>query len=691
MRLVFFCLLSTVSLLAQPYDILLKGGHVMDPANGIDAVMDVAVAGDRIASVRAGLPPDQARTVLDVTGLYVVPGLIDLHMHVFGNDSHLFPDDTALPTGTTTIVDAGGSGWKTFDNFRRGVISHSRTRVLALLNILGNGMIGAEGEQSDITDMDPAKTAETIQRNRDVIVGIKTAHFGGQGWTAIDRAREAGRIANVPIMVDDKIFTNTGRTTREKVLDHLRPGDIHTHMYNDRQMELLDRFTGKVQPYMLDARNRGVKFDMGHGAGSFLWTVASKAAAQGFLPDTISTDLHTASILAGQPDMPNCMSKMMLLGMSLADAVVRSTVNPAKEISRFPEIGTLGAGRVADIAVLDLETGVFAYKDAWGVKKLGTQRLENAMTIRAGKLVYRRDGRVTATETAIYDILLKNGQVIDPANRRNGRFDVAVVGNKIAKVGRDLPAAHARIAIDAGQYYVTPGLIDIQGHFDAASGGDNLQADHNCLPYGVTTAGPAKPSAGQKTRLLEFKVATPDAGPSPLQPGDIVTHLYRNPPAPWMTGARQRGVLFDADHGSQCFSFEVARQAIREGHLPDTISTGLDASSVLEPGVNMMAVLSRYVNLSLNIEQLVELTTANPARAIHHPELGTLSEGAVADIALIALERGVFEYRDSSGGKLAADRRLRCVLTVRDGAIVWDSDGLSAPDTVKAGPYSNFK
>ena len=200
------------------------------------------------------------------------------------------------------------------------MIAHSTTRVLALLNIVGKGMVG-EPYESDTEDMDPVKTADTISKNRDVIVGIKTAHFGKPGWTAIDRAVEAGRRAGVPVMVDDKIFTNSGRTTREELLEHLRPGDMHTHMYNDRQMELVDRFTGKVAPWMVEARRRGVLFDVGHGGGSFLWPVATRAMAQGFVPDTISTDLHSASINIQQSDMPNVMSKMMLLGMSLGDVV----------------------------------------------------------------------------------------------------------------------------------------------------------------------------------------------------------------------------------------------------------------------------------------------------------------------------------------------------------------------------------
>jgi dihydroorotase len=386
--MVIFCLPA----LAQEYDIVLRAGRVIDPANNIDRVMDVGITGNRIKAVAAYIADAQARKLVNVSGMIVVPGLVDLHAHVFGYEGSLTPDDTALPAGTTTIVDAGGSGWRTFDEFRRTVIAHSATRVLALLNIVGKGMIG-EPYESDVEDMDPAATAAVILKNRDVIVGIKTAHFAKPGWSAIDRAVEAGRRASVPVMVDDKIFTNSQRTTEEELLKHLRPGDIHTHMYNDRQLELIDRFTGKVQPWMIEARKRGVLFDVGHGGGSFLWPVASKAIQQGFLPDTISTDLHSSSILMQQSDMPNVMSKMMLLGMSLQDVILRSTVNPAKEIGRYPEIGTLGAGKVADIAVLENQSGVFAFKDAWPAKTLGAHRLDCVLTIRDGKVVYDRDGR----------------------------------------------------------------------------------------------------------------------------------------------------------------------------------------------------------------------------------------------------------------------------------------------------------
>jgi dihydroorotase len=436
----------------QQYDLVLRGGHVIDPGNQIDGRMDVAVSNGRIAAVQPDIPAAQARKSLDVTGFYVVPGLVDLHAHVFGYEGSLVPDKTAPRAGTTTIVDAGGSGWRSFDEFRRTVIATSTTRVLALLNIVGKGMIG-EPYESDTEDMDPVRTAETISKNRDVIVGIKTAHFGKPGWTAIDRAVDAGRRASVPVMVDDKIFTNSGRTTREELLEHLRPGDLHTHMYNDRQMELLDRFTGKVAPWMAEARKRGVLFDVGHGGGSFLWTVATRAVAQGFVPDTISTDLHSGSINIQQSDMPNVMSKMMLLGMSLGDVVSRSTVNPAKAIGRYPDLGTLGVGKTADIAVLEEQTGVFAFKDSWPAKRLGTKRLECVLTIRDGKLVYER-GPAPArdTDTAIYDLLLKRAK---PAGGKEPA-DIAITGNRIAQIRPGLKAARSRVVAEAEGYEISP-------------------------------------------------------------------------------------------------------------------------------------------------------------------------------------------------------------------------------------------
>ncbi len=373
---------------AQTYDLLLKGGHVIDPANEIDRVIDIAITGNTIAKVAPDIPAEQAKKTVDVTGLHVTPGLIDLHGHTYGPGVSLFPDDTALTTGTTTLLDCGGPGWKNFEDYKAKIVDRAKTRVLTFINIVGGGM----HDEDNVEDMDPKKTAAKILQYPDLIVGIKNAHFGGMGWVSVRRAVEAGRLSNTPVILDNHILTKYDRDTRTKLLDILRPGDMHTHFYNDRQVEVVDRFSGKVQPYMREARRRGVLFDMGHGAGSFLWPVASKAMADGFPPDTISTDLHGISIFSTESDMPNCMSKLMNLGMALPDAIERSTVNPAKAIKRFPELGTLGEGKIADIAVLRYERGAFALKDAWKKKLIGTKRVRCVLTVRDGDIVFDEDG-----------------------------------------------------------------------------------------------------------------------------------------------------------------------------------------------------------------------------------------------------------------------------------------------------------
>ncbi len=374
---------------AQQYDLLIKNGRVIDPGNEIDAVMDVAVSGDKIARVAEDIPSAQARKTIDATGLYVTPGLVDLHAHVFGYSGSLWPDDTHLLTGTTTIVDCGGAGWRTFETLKETVIDRSKTRVLAFINVVGAGMVGTE---SDIDDMDHEKLAAKIQQYPGLIVGIKCAHYGRRDYFNLEQAVKAGDIAGVPMVVDNSILTNNDRDTETKLLKYFRPGDIHTHMFNDRHLEIVNRFTGKVQPYIYEAREKGRLFDIGHGNGSFVWPAAHKSMEQKFYPDTISTDLHNASIFSTKPDMPNVMSKMMALGMSLEEAVFRSTARPAQVIDKYPEIGTLGEGKEADIAVLVLEHGIFGYADAWRKKKLADLRLRAVLTVRAGELVFDERG-----------------------------------------------------------------------------------------------------------------------------------------------------------------------------------------------------------------------------------------------------------------------------------------------------------
>jgi predicted amidohydrolase len=302
---------------------------------------------------------------------------------------------------------------------------------------------------------------------------------------------------------------------------------------------------------------------------------------------------------------------------------------------------------------------------------------------------------------AIYDLLLKNGHVLDPKNRRNGRLDVAVAGGKIVRVAPNLPAAHAKLVVEAGDYYVTPGLIDIRAHFHPSAEGEALQPDHHALTNGVTTAVTpvALPSGarggrgegGVRTRLIAWTKAAgqPVLSESPegLREGDILTGIYGRTGIEGAKTARQRGVLLDT--GS--FWFRVAAPAVREGFLPDTISTNLHKGNILLERANMMTTLSKFLNLGLTVEQLVERTTVNAARAIRRPELGHLDEGAAADIAVLALDKGKFGFVDAGHARLDGDRRLRCVLTVRAGRVVWDADGLSLTEWTHAGPYSNFR
>src|SRR5215467_7646999 len=325
MRPIFASLLLASGVWAQPYDLILKGGHVIDPANGIDDVMDVAIAQGKIAAVGKSL--HGGGRIVDATGQYVTPGLIDIHVHVYlkGRSATVSADQSVLPHGTTTVVDAGVSGWRTFDDFKATIIDRSKVRILAMLNIVGGGMNDDTAKENDVADMDPQAAAKKEKQYPSVIVAIKTAHFAPPGWAAVERAIAAGNLAGVPMMLDSSVFSNSGRDTRHKVLDLMRPGDIHTHSYNDHQVEVVDRFTGKIQPWMWEARKRGVLFDLGHGGGSFLWPVAKAAMEQGFPPDTIGTDLHPGSILTLKVNMADCISKLMSLGMPLQDAIARST------------------------------------------------------------------------------------------------------------------------------------------------------------------------------------------------------------------------------------------------------------------------------------------------------------------------------------------------------------------------------
>lgn len=395
LTLLLFCVHA---LSAQPaYDLLLKGGHVIDPRNKVGGVRDVAIRDGLIAAVEREIPAARARRAVDVTGLYVTPGLIDLHAHVFagsdgaglaGGHTSIFPDDFALRAGVTTVVDAGSSGRRNFAQFKKNVIDRARTRVLVFLNIGGSGMPGDAHEQ-DVSDMDAKAAAALALANPETIVGIKVAHYRGPDWTPVERGVEAGTAANIPVMIDFGEF-RPERPFQDLVLKKLRPGDIYTHAFYV-PVPMLDA-QGRLLPYLFEARKRGVLFDVGHGGAAFEFRQAAPAVKQGFPPDSISTDVHSGSINAGMKDQLNVMSKFLNMGMPLDEVIDRSTWNPARMIHR-EQIGHLSVGAVADIAVLRVEKGQFAFVDSWGARLDGTERLSNELTVASGRVVWDLNGR----------------------------------------------------------------------------------------------------------------------------------------------------------------------------------------------------------------------------------------------------------------------------------------------------------
>jgi dihydroorotase len=396
---VFLGFLSCVQVISAQtrYDLVLKGGHVIDPRNSIDAQTDVAISNGKIVAVAPEIPAAQAQKVIDVGGLYVTPGLVDIHCHLYATsgvqdawagDNSVLPDGFSFRTGVTTMVDAGSSGWRNFEDFRNRVIDRAKTRVFALLNIVGIGMITDALEQNT-HDMDPKVTAEMAHKHKDVVVGIKSAHYQGPEWVSVERAVEAGTLADIPVMVDFGYFLPE-RPYYQLVTEKLRPGDISTHMYR-APIPYVDK-DGKLLKYLLQARKRGVKFDVGHGGGSFVFRNAAASIGQGFFPDSISTDLHTGSMNGAMMDMPTTMSKLLVLGVPLKEVIRESTDNPAREI-KHPELGHLTVGAVADIAALRLMTGDFGYTDASNGKIEAKQRLFCELTLKDGKVVWDWNGR----------------------------------------------------------------------------------------------------------------------------------------------------------------------------------------------------------------------------------------------------------------------------------------------------------
>ena len=384
------------------FDLLLKGGRVIDPINGVDGLCDVGIADGKIAAVEADIAGEKAAHVVDVSGLIATPGLIDIHVHAYFTralgeglfDASLHPDAHFPLSGVTTCVDTGTAGCEEIDHFRRTAMERAKTRVLAYVNISAPGMGAPE---QDIRTFDAAGAASAARDHSDVVVGIKTAHYWTRApfdamhppWESVEKAVEAGDKCEMPVMVD---FwpRPPERPYPTLILKKLRPGDIHTHVYA-RQFPVVNA-EGQVEPYLFEARERGIWFDLGHGAGSFWFRNGARAIAHGFAPDSISTDLHMGNIAGPVFSMQDTMSKCLAMGMPLEEVIYRSTATPAQAIDR-PELGTLSVGAEADVAVLALETGHFSFEDCGYARIDADRRLVCRLTIRKGEIIFDRDAR----------------------------------------------------------------------------------------------------------------------------------------------------------------------------------------------------------------------------------------------------------------------------------------------------------
>ncbi len=384
------------SVYAQHVGIVIKGGRVIDPKNNINEIMDVAISNGKIIRIAKNIDTQNAIQVIDAGGMYVVPGLIDIHTHDFyGPDperyfcngtASVLPDTVSFCTGVTTIVDAGSSGWKDFPDFKKNIIDHSRTRILAFLNIVGAGMRGGAYEQ-DTNDMDWEKTSVVAQKYHEYIVGIKLAHFNGSEWKPVDEAIKAGNKSNTPVMID---FGENlpPLSIKDLFLNHMRPGDIFTHCFAElRGREaIVDPVTGQLKPFVWEARKRGISYDVGYGEISFSFSQAIPAIKAGFYPNSISTDLHAAN-KKKMSDMLDIMSEFLALGMTIPDVIETVTWNPAREI-RHEELGNISEGSIADLAILRVCDRDIGFYDHSGEKIAGTRAFECETTIKGGKIVY---------------------------------------------------------------------------------------------------------------------------------------------------------------------------------------------------------------------------------------------------------------------------------------------------------------
>jgi len=392
------CGTSSDAEVASPrFETLLKGGHLIDPANGRSEQLDVALADGRVAAVDAAIPAETAKQVVDVTGMLVVPGLIDIHVHchITSDKFHgcIVADGQSWRSGVTTMVDAGTAGALDFGQFKERVIDRARTRILAYINIADHGMGPGEQERPHLIPELCAGACKAFPE----AVGVKTAHYwtrlpwdeGHQPWDSVERAVQAGELCQMPVMVD---FwpRPPERSYEELILKKLRPGDIHTHVFAQQHPIVLE--DGRINPALFEARKRGVRFDIGHGGGSFWFRNAVPALEQGFPPDSLSTDLHTGNAANGMvTSILEVCNKYLNMGMELDEVIRRATVTPAQQIDRA-DLGQLAVGAIGDVAVLRQVEGEFGFFDCGRGKITGDRKLETVLTYQGGQMMYDANG-----------------------------------------------------------------------------------------------------------------------------------------------------------------------------------------------------------------------------------------------------------------------------------------------------------
>ncbi|MEX2574570.1 MAG: amidohydrolase/deacetylase family metallohydrolase [Balneolaceae bacterium] len=367
------------------FSLIIKNGHVIDPANDIDGVMDIAINDGKIALVAENIDA-RATQVVDAEGMVVTPGLIDIYWTL----GDMPPDGFTFKVGVTTVANGSGVDWRSFPDYKRNLIDRSQTRVFTFLGLNGDGYQGGAGE-INTGDVEAQMSARMARMYPDDIVGFQTT---GQNFDAVNRAVEAGNQADLPVLTDGG-RKHPQNSLAELFTTHLRPGDIYTHTYTiledfNARETIVDIQTEELRPHILEAQERGIVFDVGHGS-AFRYSLAIPAMNSGFYPNTISTNLSRGSMNAFAKDMLNVMSKFLAMGMELPDVIEASTWSPAKAI-RHEELGHLSPGAVADVAILSVREGEFGYFETAGYRMDGDRKLECEMTIRGGRIVWDLNG-----------------------------------------------------------------------------------------------------------------------------------------------------------------------------------------------------------------------------------------------------------------------------------------------------------